>query len=475
MSEDFDVIVIGAGPAGYVAAIRAAQLGLRTAVVDDHVGKDGQASLGGVCLNSGCIPSKALLDSSRQYYALAHGAKAHGVYADGLRVEMTEFLGRKDRIVKQFADGIGGLFKGNKITSYWGRGRIRPGKEVIVERMDGTQHSLTGDNIIIATGSVPITLPAVPVDGTMIVDHVGALDFDQVPRRLGIIGAGVVGLELGSVWSGLGSHVTLLEARPEFLVSVDADIAQVALREFRKQGLSIELGAQVAGATVVGSEIKVAFANAERDHELVVDKLLVAIGRRPLTEGLFEEDVGVETDKRGRIMVDESCATGVPGIWAIGDVVRGPMLAHKGSEEGIAVAERIAGHARHVDFDKVAWVIYTEPEIAWVGKNENDLVLAHIPYKVGTLTFAAVGRAAAMNETAGHIKILAHAETDRVLGAQMVGPGVSELIAEVVLAMELNARSQDIGMVAHAHPSLSEAVREAALAISKRAITKINH
>ena len=302
---------------------------MRTAVVDDHVGKDGPASLGGVCLNSGCIPSKALLDSSRQYYALAQGAKAHGIHADGLRVEMTEFLGRKDRIVKQFADGIGLLFKDNKIRSYWGRGRTRPGKEVIVERMDGTQHSLTGDQIIIATGSVPITLPPVPVDGTMIVDHVGAFDFDPVPRRLGIIGAGVVGLELGSVWSRRGSHVTLLEARPEFLVSVDADIAQVALREFKKQGLSIEMGAQVAGATMVGSEVKVAFANAERDHELVVDKLLVAIGRRPLTGGLFAEDVGVETDKRGRIMVDESCATGVPGIWAIGDVVRGPMLAHK--------------------------------------------------------------------------------------------------------------------------------------------------
>jgi dihydrolipoamide dehydrogenase len=474
MNEAFDVIVIGAGPAGYVAAIRAAQLGSRTAVVDAHVGKDGKASYGGVCLNSGCIPSKALLDSSKLYHALAQRASAHGVHADGLRVDMAELLGRKDRIVKTLTDGVGLLFKANNITPYWGRGSVHLGNKVIVDGMDGVPHSLVGNNIIIATGSVPITLPEVTIDGATIVDHVGALDFSQVPRRLGIIGAGVVGLELGSVWSRLGSHVTLLEASPEFLVRVDADIAHAALREFKKQGLRIELGAQVARARVVGSEVQVVFANAERDHELIVDKLLVSVGRRPLTEGLFQNDVGIEMDERGRIVVDESCATSVPGIWAIGDVVRGPMLAHKGSEEGIAVAERIAGHAGDVDFDKVPRVIYTDPEIAWVGKSENDLGLAGVPYKVGTFTFAALGRAAAMNETAGHVKLLAHAETDRILGAQMVGPGVSELIAEAVLAMELNARSQDIGVVAHAHPSLSEAIREAALAVSRHAITKIN-
>lgn len=473
MSGAFDVIVIGAGPAGHVAAIRAAQLGLRTAVVDAHVGKDGNASLGGVCLNSGCIPSKALLDSSKQYRALA-SAKAHGIHADGLRMEIPEFLGRKDRIVKQFTDGIGLLFKGNRITSYWGRGRIRSGNEVIVEGMDGQAHRLVGANIVIATGSTPVALPSAPFDGSAIVDSAGALDFSEVPRRLGVIGAGAVALELGSVWNRLGSQVTLLEARSDFLVSVDGDIAKAALREFKRQGLEIELGAQVTGVTVAGTEVGVCFSNAEGDHELVVDKLLVAVGRRPMTDGLFEEDVGIRIDEGGRIVVDETCATGIPGIWAIGDVVRGPMLAHKGSAEGIGVAERIAGLPGHVDFNTVPRVIYTEPEIAWVGQSENDLGLAGVPFKVGTFPFAAAGRAVAMNEHAGHVKILAHAVTDRVLGAQMVGPGVSELVAELVLAMELGARSQDIGAASRAHPSLSEAVRESALAVSKRAIAQIN-
>jgi dihydrolipoamide dehydrogenase len=398
----------------------------------------------------------------------------HGIYADNARIEIGEFIARKDKIVRQFTNGISQLFKGNNISSYFGRGHLTRNNEVTVDAFDGQTHTLAGTDIIIATGSVPYELPSARFDGQYIVDNEGALDFTEVPGRLGVIGAGVVGLELGSVWNRLGAEVTILEAQTEFLANADADLGKVALREFKKQGLSIKLGASLASATVVNNAVHIVFSDAEGDHQIVVDKLLVAVGRRAFTESLFDEDVEVKLDERGRVIVDDDCRTTAPHVWAIGDVVRGPMLAHKGSEEGIAVAERIAGKSGHVDFNTLPWVIYTEPEIAWVGKSEKQLLAEGTPYKIGTFPFAAIGRAVAMNAATGHVKVLAHPQTDRILGVHMVGPGVSELIAEAVLAMEFRGSSEDIGLIAHAHPSLSEATREAALAVSGRAITKIN-
>ena len=474
MSEQFDVIVIGGGPAGYVAAIRVAQLGLKVACIDKFVGKNGKPSLGGTCLNVGCIPSKALLDSSKHFHNLTHSYKDHGISATDVGINIATMIGRKDKIVGQLTGGISMLFKANKVTSLSGHGQLLAGKQVEVTAADGSQTLLSGSNIILASGSVPIQIPSLPFDGQFIVDNVGALDFDAVPKRLGVIGAGVVGLELGSVWKRLGAEVTVFEAMPEFLALCDSDIARAAQREFKKQGLDIRLGTKVTGASVANNEVSLTFTDATGEHAAVFDKILVAVGRRAYTENLLAADCGVAVTERGQIVVDAHCATNVPGIYAVGDCVRGPMLAHKGSEEGIAVAETIAGVPGHVNFDTIPWVIYTEPEIAWVGKTEKELQAAGIPYKVGSFPFAATGRALAMAEPAGLVKILAHSETDRVLGVHMCGANVSELIAECVVAMEFQASSEDLARICHAHPTLSEAVHEAALSVDKRAIHRVN-
>jgi dihydrolipoamide dehydrogenase len=474
MSEQFDVVVIGAGPAGYHAAIRAAQLGLKTACIDAALGKDGKPALGGTCLRVGCIPSKALLDSSRQWWNMGHIFAEHGISAPDAAIDIPTMIGRKDKIVKQFTGGIAALFKANKVSAFYGFGQLQPDRKVLVKQHDGSEVTLEGKHVILAAGSDSIELPFAKFDGTHIVDNVGALDFTEVPKRLGVIGAGVIGLELGSVWSRLGAKVTVLEGLPDFLAVVDRDVAKVAHKEFTKQGLDIRLDAKCTKAEVKKGEVHLTYSDAKGEQTLVFDKLLVAVGRRAASKGLLAEGTGVQLDERGRIVVDDHCFTGVEGVWAIGDCVRGPMLAHKGFEEGIAVAELIAGLPGHVNFDTIPWVIYTEPEIAWVGKNEEELKAAGIPYKVGTFPFAAVGRAVAMAEPAGFVKVIAHEETDTVLGMHLVGANVSELVHEGVLTMEFKGSADDLARICHAHPSMSEAVHDAAMALHKRAIHKVN-
>lgn len=478
MSEQFDVVVIGAGPAGYHAAIRAAQLGLKTACIDAALGKDGKPALGGTCLRVGCIPSKALLDSSRQFYNLNHLFGEHGITTKDAKIDIGTMIGRKDKIVKQFTGGIAMLFKANKVTPFYGFGQLQPGNVVKVKQHDGSEVELKATNVVIAAGSDSIELPFAKFDNDIIVDNVGALDFTAVPKRLGVIGAGVIGLELGSVWKRLGAEVTILEALPDFLAAADAEVAKTAAREFKKQGLDIKLGAKVSKAEIKGKgktkEVEVTYSDAEGEKTIVVDKLLVSVGRRAATKGLLAEGTGVKLDSRGMIEVDEHCHTGVDGVWAVGDCVRGPMLAHKGFEEGIAVAELIAGLPGHVNLDTIPWVIYTEPEIAWVGKTEAQLKEEGTPFKTGSFPFAAIGRAVAMGEPAGFVKVIAHAETDRVLGLHLVGVGVSELVHEGVLTMEFSGSADDLARICHAHPTLSEAIHDAAMAVAKRSIHKAN-
>jgi len=455
MAEQFDVVVIGAGPAGYHAAIRAAQLGLKTACIDAALGKDGKPALGGTCLRVGCIPSKALLDSSRQYWNMGHIFDQHGISFNDAKIDVSKMVGRKDAIVKQFTGGIAQLFKANKVATYYGFGQLQAGNVVKVKQHDGSEVELKGTNVIIAAGSDSIELPFAKFDGKHIVDNVGALDFTEVPKRLAVIGAGVIGLELGSVWKRLGSEVVILEALPEFLAAADAEVAKVAAKEFKKQGLDIRLNAKVSKTEIKGEEVIVSYTDAEGEKTLTVDKLLVAVGRRAASKGLLAEGTGVQLNERGQIVVDDHCHTGVDGVWAVGDCVRGPMLAHKGFEEGVAVAELIAGLPGHVNFDTIPWVIYTEPELAWVGKTEAQLKAEGIPYKAGSFPFAANGRAVAMVEPAGFVKVLAHAETDRVLGMHLVGANVSELVHEGVLTMEFSGSSDDLARICPAHPSLS--------------------
>jgi dihydrolipoamide dehydrogenase len=479
MSEhQYDVVVIGAGPAGYHAAIRAAQLGMKVACIDAALGKDGKPALGGTCLRVGCIPSKAMLDSSRQFWNMGHLFGEHGISFKDAKIDVATMVERKDKIVKQFTGGIAILFKANKITPYYGFAELQPGKIVKVRQHDGTEVELEGTNVVIAAGSESIELPFARFDGETIVDNVGALDFLEVPKRLAVIGAGVIGLELGSVWKRLGAEVTILEALPDFLAAADAEVARTALKELKKQGLDIKLGAKVSATEVTGKgkkkEVVVSYTDAAGEQTLTVDKLLVAVGRRAATKGVLAEGTGVKLTERGQIQVDEHCHTGVDGVWAIGDCVRGPMLAHKGFEEGIAVAELIAGLPGHVNLQTIPWVIYTEPEIAWVGKTEQQLKAEGVPYKTGSFPFAAVGRAVAMGEPAGFAKVIAHAETDRVLGLHLVGVGVSELVHEGVLAMEFSGSADDLARICHAHPTLSEAIHDAAMAVSKRAIHKAN-
>ena len=469
--DNFDVVVIGAGPGGYVAAIRAAQLGLSTACVDAWLDARGKPALGGTCLNVGCIPSKALLDSSHHYHNVRHLLPAHGIEAGDVKLDLGRMLARKDKVVRTLTRGVAGLLRKNKVESIAGRAALKGGGQVeVTPHGSGERRTLTARHIVLATGSVPIRIPVAEVDGDRIVDNEGALAFPEVPQRLGIIGAGVIGLELGSVWGRLGSEVTILEALDDFLPAADRRIAGEALKSLKRQGLDIRLGARVTGARPHGNAVLVGYEDAGGAHEYEFDRLVVAVGRRANTEGLDPAAAGVELDDHGRIVVDEHCRTTADGIWAIGDAVAGPMLAHKASEEGVAVAERIAGHAAHVDHDIVPWVIYTYPEIAWVGRTEAELDAAGIEHREGSFPFLASGRAQGSGETEGVVKVIADVATDRILGVHVFAANASELIAEAVVAMAFDASAEDIARTIHAHPTLAEAMHEAALALDGRAI-----
>ncbi|MDH3670969.1 MAG: dihydrolipoyl dehydrogenase [Gammaproteobacteria bacterium] len=476
MAKSYDVVVIGAGPAGYVAAIRCAQLGLRTACVDEWVNKKGKPALGGTCLNVGCIPSKDLLQASENYYRLQHQFGAYGIQADKVSIDISTMIAHKDRVVNDLTSGIATLFKANKITAIHGHGRLLDGKRVEISDPGSNKpkETIEGQSIIIASGSDAIDIGEAPTDGDRIVNSTGALEFLEVPKRLAVIGAGTIGLELGSVWRRLGSEVVLLEALDTFLPAVDQQIAKEAMRQFTRQGLDIQLGTRVVSASVKQKRVSIRHRGKNGEQELKVDRLIVAVGRRPNTGNLFSPESGLLLDERGFINVNEACRTNLPDVYAIGDVVRGPMLAHKGSEEGVAVAEVIAGGTGHVNYEAVPWVIYTAPEIAWVGKTEQALKEAGEPYKAGAFPFAANGRARAMEEAVGMVKIVAHEATDRVLGVHIIGPFASELIAEAVLAIEYCASAEDLARTIHAHPTLSEALHEAALAVDKRALHKVN-
>ncbi len=471
MSEKYDVVVIGSGPAGYVAAIRAAQLGLKTACIEKWQTTAGKGVNGGTCLNVGCIPSKALLDSSHKYHEAKEDLTVHGISTQGVTIDVGAMLERKNKIISQLTGGIAGLFKANGVTPLYGTGKLLAGKKIEFIDNVGKETILQADNVILASGSLPIEIPVAPVDGKLIVDSTGALEIDKVPKRLGVIGAGVIGLELGSVWKRMGSEVVLLEAMEEFLAIMDSAIAKEAKKIFTKQGLDIRLGARVTGTEVRGKKVQVTYQTAEgSEQQETFDKLIVCVGRRAYTDGLLADDSGVQLDERGTIFVDEQCATNAPGVYAIGDVVRGPMLAHKGSEEGIMVAEIIAGHKAQMNYDIVPNVIYTHPEVASVGQTEEQIKAVGEPYNVGTFPFAASGRAMAANDTDGMVKIIAHAETDRILGCHIVGPSAADLVQQVAIAMEFGSSAEELGMTVFGHPTLSETVHEAALAVSGNAI-----
>jgi dihydrolipoamide dehydrogenase len=474
MSDAFDVIVIGAGPAGYPAAIRAGQHKLKVACVDEWKNFDGTYAFGGTCLNAGCIPSKALLESSELYQRAKDEFAVHGIKLGDIQLDLATMQKRRASVVKTMTAGITALFKANGVVGIQGHGRLLPGNKVRVTAADGSEKTLEAKNVVIASGSTPIRLKTVPHDGRFIVDSWNALEFDAVPGRLGVIGAGVIGLELGSVWRRLGSAVTVLEAMEQFLPIADQTIAKEAQRHFKKQGLDIKLGAKVQSAAVADGAVNVIYTDAQGEHTLTVDKLVVAVGRRPFTDGLLGEGTGVLVDQRGFIQVDEHCRTGVPGVWAVGDVVRGPMLAHKGKEEGVMVADLIAGKFGEVNYKVIPSVIYTAPEIAWVGQTEEQVKASGRAYKVGTFPFAASGRARAMEAGAGMAKIVSAKDDDEVLGVHVIGPMAGELIGEAVLAMEYSASTEDIQRTIHAHPTLSEAIHEAALAVDKMAIDSIN-
>jgi len=464
------VIVIGAGPAGYVAAIRCAQLGMKTACVDDWRDRAGAPALGGTCLNAGCIPSKALLESSEFYARLRETADSHGIVANTVALDLEAMMARKDQVVHDLTAGIATLFRSNGIDWIQGRARLLPERKVEVTLHAGDRHTLAAGHVILATGSQPVAIGAAPLHEDRIVDSSGALAWTSVPRRLGIIGAGVIGLELGSVWRRLGAEVVLLEAQPQFLAMVDQQLARTALGLFRRQELDIRLGALVKSTQVGADGVAIEYQDADGMHTLAVDRLVVAVGRTPCTQGLASAEAGLLFDEGGFIHVDEHCATNLPGVYAIGDAVRGPMLAHKGSEEGVAVAERIAGQSPEVHYDRIASVIYTQPEIAWVGRTEEALKQAGVDYRSGVFPFLASGRARAMHEADGMVKVLADAATDRVLGVHIMGSHASELIGQAVIAMEFDASSEDIARTVFAHPTLSEALHEAALAVDHRAL-----
>ncbi|AOF86314.1 dihydrolipoyl dehydrogenase [Hydrogenophaga sp. RAC07] len=473
MSQTFDVVVIGGGPGGYIAAIRAAQLGFKVACIDEWKNAAGGPAPGGTCTNVGCIPSKALLQSSEHFDHANHHFADHGITATNVKIDIAKMIGRKDTVVKQNNDGILYLFKKNKVTFFHGRGSFAKAVEAGYEiQVTGAKEELlTARQIIVATGSNARALPGTPFDEEMVLSNDGALRLGAVPKKMVLIGSGVIGLEMGSVWRRLGSDVTILEGLPTFLGAVDEQIAKEAKKAFDKQGLKIELGVKVGEIKTSKKGVSVAYTNAKGEAQsLDADKLIVSIGRVPNTIGLNAEAVGLQLDERGAIVVDAECRTNLKGVWAVGDVVRGPMLAHKAEEEGVAVAERIAGQHGHVNFNTIPWVIYTSPEIAWVGETEQQLKARGAAYKAGTFPFLANGRARALGDTTGMVKFLADAVSDEILGVHIVGPMASELIAEAVVAMEFKASAEDIARICHAHPSLSEATKEAALAVDKRTL-----
>ena len=472
-TKQFDVVVIGAGPGGYIAAIRAAQLGFSVACVDEWSNAKGGAAPGGTCTNVGCIPSKALLQSSEHFEHAGHSFAEHGIDVAGLKLNLGQMLKRKDTVVKQNNDGILYLFKKNKIAFFHGRAAFAAAATGTydISVTGEANETLTAKHVVIATGSNARELPGAPFDEKLILSNTGALTIDAVPAKLGVIGAGVIGLEMGSVWRRLGSDVTVLEGLPVFLGAVDEQIAKEASKLFIKQGLKINLGCKIGAITPGKKDVTVEFVDAKGEaQKAVFDKLIISIGRTPNTNGLGADKVGLQLDERGFIAVDGDCKTNLPNVWAVGDVVRGPMLAHKAEEEGVAVAERIAGQHGHTNFNTIPWVIYTSPEIAWVGKTEQTLKAEGIAYKAGTFPFMANGRARALGDTSGMVKFLADATTDEILGVHIVGPMASELISEAVVAMEFKASAEDIARICHAHPSLSEATKEAALAVDKRTL-----
>jgi dihydrolipoamide dehydrogenase len=474
MADPFDVVVIGGGPGGYIAAIRAAQLGMKAACVDDASRADGKPALGGTCTNVGCIPSKALLQSSEYFEHAGHGFAEHGIDIAGLAIDVGRMQARKRKVVAQNNDGILYLFKKNKVTFLHGRGSFVGGSATAgwSLRVEGPAAAdIVARHVIIATGSQPRPLPGVAIDNQRVLDNAGALAIDAVPGRLGVVGAGVIGLEMGSVWRRLGAEVTVLEALPSFLGAADDAVAKEAQKIFAKQGLVIHTGVTITEVKTTKKEVAVGWTDAAGSGQRAVfDRLIVSIGRLPHTAALNAEAVGLKLDERGFVDVDADCRTNLPQVWAVGDVVRGPMLAHKAEEEGVAVAERIAGQHGHVDFNTIPWVIYTSPEIAWVGKTEQQLKAEGVGYRAGSFPFLANGRARALGDTTGFVKLLADATTDRILGMHVIGPCASELIAEGVVAMEFGASSEDLARICHAHPSLSEATKEAALAVDQRAL-----
>ena len=474
MADSYDLIVIGGGPAGYPAAIRAGQNKLSVVCIDEWRNRDGSYAFGGTCLNAGCIPSKALLESSELYARAREEFAVHGINVGEVGFDVAQMQKRKASIVKTSTQGINALFKASAVTGLQGHGKLLPARRVEFTGADGSKRELTAKHVILASGSVPVELKAAPFTAPHIIDSWGALDLETVPKRLGVIGAGVIGLELGSVWRRLGSEVTVLEALPDFLAIADQQLAKEAARHFKKQGLDIRLGAKVSAARVSGDAVEVTYVDAKGSHKLTVDRLIVAAGRRPFTGELLAAGTGVELDERGFVKVDAHCRTAADGVWAVGDCVRGPMLAHKGKEEGVMVADLIAGRYGEVNYKTVPSVIYTVPEIAWVGLTEEQVKSSGRPYKVGVFPFLASGRARAMEQAQGFAKVIAAQDDDEILGVHVIGPMAGELIAEAVLAMEYSASSEDLQRTIHAHPTLSEAVHEAALAADKRAIDSIN-
>ena len=474
MSANYDVVVVGAGPAGYVCAIRAAQLGQKVAVVEAWTDDKQQPVFGGTCLNVGCIPSKALLDSSHKFIEAKEHFATHGISVDGPTINVAAMMGRKNKIVTQLTGGVAGLLKYNGVDVVQGHGKLLANRRVEVTAADGNTTTLEAANVVLASGSEPVTIPTAPVDNDLIVDSTGALEFSAVPERLGVIGAGVIGLELGSVWGRLGAEVVLLEALENFLPAMDEQIAKESQKIFKKQGLDIRLGARVTGTEIKDNKVHVTYTHADQTLTEVFDRLIVSVGRRPRTNELFTSDSGVTTDERGFVYVDDYCATEAPGVWAIGDIVRGPMLAHKGSEEGVMVAERIAGKPNQLNYDCIPSIIYTDPEVAAVGKTEQELKSEGVEYKSGTFPFAAIGRALASGSTDGMVKIIADKNTDRILGAHCVGPSAADLIQQMVIAMEFGSSAEDIQLMVFGHPTLSEAVHEAALAVDGHAIHMAN-
>ncbi|WP_233237800.1 dihydrolipoyl dehydrogenase [Bordetella sp. LUAb4] len=473
MSKQFDVIVIGAGPGGYIAAIRAAQLGMSVACIDAWQNEKGGPAPGGTCTNVGCIPSKALLQSSEHFEQLNHHFADHGIETKGASVNVEKMIGRKNNVVKQNNDGILYLFKKNKISFFHGKGEFAGKADggYAIKVTGPTSEDLVGKHIVVATGSAPRALPGLPFDEKTVLSNDGALAIGATPKKLGVIGAGVIGLEMGSVWRRLGAEVTVLEALPEFLMAADQQVAKEALKVFTKQGLNIQTGVKITETKAGAKGVNLTYTDAKGvEQKLAVDKLIVSIGRVPYTDGLKADTVGLNLDERGFVAVDDECKTNLPNVWAIGDVVRGPMLAHKAEEEGVAVAERIAGQHGHVNFATVPWVIYTSPEIAWVGKTEQQLKAEGREYKAGSFPFLANGRARALGDTTGFAKVIADAKTDEVLGVHIIGPMASELISEAVTIMEFRGAAEDIARICHAHPTLSEAVKEAALAVDKRTL-----